>query len=465
MLIEESNTIKKLLISVSNQTILNACSSDEYFYKTIQPYIYYNVIEPLIRRGNTVHNLDQSQMAGIDIVANVTDMGNISDETYDIVLFFNGLEHIAKPKRAIKEIFRVLKKCGVLLASCPAEYVYHPDPIDTMLRLKTSEDWQKLLKPWFNISYFSKVEGGEYGYPTIVVCERQNESTLDKTDRTIDVFRYTLTDKDLSRATTGISRIYDFNLFYKTLSYSTHSVNRYFPNALIYLFVDDEKSLLAQLKRYDIKYDLVLEKSLYIKEFEERTTMPCFAFFEKWSPTKHDLDEGEVYLDYDIVFLKKPEELIEKAKNHSFVFAEAIQQDANDVIYERIRDEWGENRINVNAGFLFQARERSIECRLHALIKEYHDLYRTDKYAHIEQSILNVIANETYHSADAELISASLHPLTDEVEKRIEELEYIHLTGICRRYKRSVSFLKEIEKKKLVEKTSRFRRALNAKRL
>ena len=229
MLLGESILIKSLLSSVSNKKILNVCSSDEDYYRRIQSFIYYNIMEPLQKRGNTFHNLDQKPMIGVDIVADVTDMPTIPDNSYDIVLFFNGLEHISKPKRAIKEIFRILNNSGILLASCPAEYIFHPDPIDTMMRLKNTDDWNKILNPWFSIRYFSKTDACEHGYPSVVVCDKKDNVFTDKLYSPINIFRYSLSDKNLSQATTGISRIYDFKAFYKTLSYSTHSINKYFP--------------------------------------------------------------------------------------------------------------------------------------------------------------------------------------------------------------------------------------------
>ena len=178
-------------------------------------------------------------------------------------------------------------------------------------------------------------------------------------------------------------------------------------------------------------------------------------------PVKHDLSDGEVYLDYDIIFLKYPEELLYKANNYPYVFAEAIRRDARDIIYEYILKTWGDNSININAGFLFQARDHSIKNKLQTFIKIYAGHVNNDIYGRMEQSILNLIANELYNTSEAGILSASLHALTDEVNVRVEDLEYIHLTGICRNYKPSMSLLKFIENKRLVNRISRLNILLN----
>lgn len=181
MLEEESEIIKELLLDVEHRVVLNMCSSDENFYKKMQPHIWDNVILPLAERVNKVINLDMKEGDGVDVVNDCRDMKDVSDQSIDIVLFFSGVEHILEPKRAINEIYRVLKPDGLLAASAPGVYPKHDDPIDTMLRLPRLDDWQELLGPRWKIMEFSKTtpcpakafyKFNELVFATIVIAQK-----------------------------------------------------------------------------------------------------------------------------------------------------------------------------------------------------------------------------------------------------------------------------------------------------
>jgi len=158
MLYEESEIIFNFLIGVEGKKILNVCSSDEVFYKETQPYIWKNILCPLIQNGNQVCDLDIKGGNGVDIVCDCTDMKNVQSDTYDIVLFCSGVEHIIEVEKALSEIKRVMRKDGFMICSAPGVYPRHEDPIDTMLRLPTKESWEKLLGTNWNIGAFKKTK-------------------------------------------------------------------------------------------------------------------------------------------------------------------------------------------------------------------------------------------------------------------------------------------------------------------
>lgn len=58
---------------------------------------------------------------GKQIIADVTDMHIVGDETYDFVLSSNNLEHIANPLKAIYEMTRILKRDGLFLLLVPCK--------------------------------------------------------------------------------------------------------------------------------------------------------------------------------------------------------------------------------------------------------------------------------------------------------------------------------------------------------
>ncbi len=156
MLLKESVLIKKYLEKIRNNLVLNICSSDEEFYKVKQPYIWKNIHKPLINNNNKIINLDIKNALGVDIINNCKNMVDVRTNSIDVVLFFSGIEHVFNPKMVIKEIYRVLKGNGVLIASAPAVYPYHEDPIDNNLRFLTKDDWLNILGHNWALNDFEK---------------------------------------------------------------------------------------------------------------------------------------------------------------------------------------------------------------------------------------------------------------------------------------------------------------------
>lgn len=139
----------------NNLNILNVCSSDEIFYRTIQPFIYNNLLKPL-KENNNLLNLDIKPAKGVDLVCDCCNMSIIEDKSYDAALFCSGIEHIKYPKKAISEIKRVLKKNGILIISAPGVYPKHDDPIDTLLRFPNKNSWLYFLDPRLKIIDYKK---------------------------------------------------------------------------------------------------------------------------------------------------------------------------------------------------------------------------------------------------------------------------------------------------------------------
>lgn len=154
---EEARIIREMCKSASNKKILNTCSSGEKFYKVNQPYVWQDLLEPLITT-NTIINLDIELSPGVDLVADVCDMHMIEDEAFDIVLFNSGIEHISEPEKACNEIRRVLKRKGIAIFSGPGVYPRHEYPIDNMLRFPTRDSWTAVLKDAWEIVEFRTTE-------------------------------------------------------------------------------------------------------------------------------------------------------------------------------------------------------------------------------------------------------------------------------------------------------------------
>jgi SAM-dependent methyltransferase len=80
-------------------------------------------------RGYIVQTLDTDRKNGADFEGMVEQTG-LPNESFDLVLCTQVLEHCLNPWRGIKEIQRILKPAGNLIASVPHVWFYHPHPAD-----------------------------------------------------------------------------------------------------------------------------------------------------------------------------------------------------------------------------------------------------------------------------------------------------------------------------------------------
>lgn len=92
----------------------------------------------------------------LDIKGEVTYREDITKETgiasskYDVVLCMEVLEHTIAPFQAVKEIRRILKPGGILLASAPWNFRIH-GPQPDLWRFNQNT-WRLLLKDWDDLT-------------------------------------------------------------------------------------------------------------------------------------------------------------------------------------------------------------------------------------------------------------------------------------------------------------------------
>lgn len=94
---------------------------------------------------------------GVTIVGDIQDCPQIPDNTYDVIVCTQVLEHIPNPFLAAAELYRILKPGGRLLLTVPAAYQYHAVPRDywrftrDSLDLLFGERLQEMqIEPWGN---------------------------------------------------------------------------------------------------------------------------------------------------------------------------------------------------------------------------------------------------------------------------------------------------------------------------
>jgi SAM-dependent methyltransferase len=118
--------------------VLDIGSSSLHFRTQVQPHIDRNVFAPLRERGLRVIHVDARQEPGVDIIADVTTLDGVND-TYDLVLCTNLLEHVVDREQTVRHVKRVVRPGGTLVLTVPRRYPIHADPIDTGYRPDTAE--------------------------------------------------------------------------------------------------------------------------------------------------------------------------------------------------------------------------------------------------------------------------------------------------------------------------------------
>ncbi len=78
----------------------------------------------------TTLDIDSSIQRDNHIHADICNCPEIQDQSYDLVICNNVLEHVYEPWNAVSELVRITKKNGVLAMMAPFAFRYHPFPVD-----------------------------------------------------------------------------------------------------------------------------------------------------------------------------------------------------------------------------------------------------------------------------------------------------------------------------------------------
>lgn len=74
----------------------------------------------------TVKTLDINPKSGADYIADITNYNkSLQNEMFDIIVCTEVIEHTLNPFKAVDEIYRLLKKNGILLLSVPFNFRIH----------------------------------------------------------------------------------------------------------------------------------------------------------------------------------------------------------------------------------------------------------------------------------------------------------------------------------------------------
>lgn len=77
----------------------------------------------------------------------LTDLHDIEDSSFDLIVSFETIEHIEKPEIFLKELKRLINKNGTIILTCPNDYFYYKNDESNIFhkRKYTFEDFKKML--------------------------------------------------------------------------------------------------------------------------------------------------------------------------------------------------------------------------------------------------------------------------------------------------------------------------------
>lgn len=117
--------------------MLNIGSHTEEFRKREQPWIDRHVFAPARTRNLKVVHLDIREAPGVDLVGDLTNpefLRTVSAMRFRSAFCSNLLEHVPNREEIGRAAVEAVQPGGYLIVSCPNNFPYHPDPIDTMYR-------------------------------------------------------------------------------------------------------------------------------------------------------------------------------------------------------------------------------------------------------------------------------------------------------------------------------------------
>lgn len=142
---------------------LNVGSSTKEFREKDQPHITDRFIRPLEQDGIRFVHCDMKPDEGVDEIGDVFDpefRERLKRYQADLLICSNLFEHLTEPKSFAQACGELIKSGGFGLFTIPFSYPYHPDPIDTMLRLAPDE--LAAMMPGWTVLKSEQVVAGNY---------------------------------------------------------------------------------------------------------------------------------------------------------------------------------------------------------------------------------------------------------------------------------------------------------------
>ena len=131
------NNILKKIKDIKNKIVFDFGSSTDNYRRTIQPYIEKYIFSYLKNQRTKIIHIDKKKEKDIfnwdlekpNIDGLIEKIGRA-----DVVLALNLLEHVKKRDLVLDYIRKCTKIGGIIIITVPYNYIFHPDPIDTLFR-------------------------------------------------------------------------------------------------------------------------------------------------------------------------------------------------------------------------------------------------------------------------------------------------------------------------------------------
>lgn len=133
----EAARLCEILIDRPVSPLLNLGSGTAEYREIRQPFIERDLFTPLRKAGVKVFHCDLKSAEGIDLAGNVLDpkvQQQLRAMDFKCVLVSNLLEHVTDRDEVMRACAAIVGRGGLILATVPSSYPYHPDPIDTLYR-------------------------------------------------------------------------------------------------------------------------------------------------------------------------------------------------------------------------------------------------------------------------------------------------------------------------------------------
>lgn len=163
---EEADTLTRWVreLSLKPGTVcLNIGSSTKEFREHLQPHITERFIRPLESDGIRFVHCDMKHADGVDEVGDILDpdfRSRLRRHEAALIVCSNLLEHLTEPEAFARACADLVKEGGHALFSVPLSYPFHPDPIDTMLRLTPAQ--LAAMMPDWTVVRSGEIEAGNY---------------------------------------------------------------------------------------------------------------------------------------------------------------------------------------------------------------------------------------------------------------------------------------------------------------
>jgi hypothetical protein len=145
MLPEEARWLGQALAAFHGSALspmLNVGSNTLTFRTQHQPWIDREVFARARAKRCDVRHLDIQPDAGVDLVGDLNDpkfRDTLAGLRFRSVFCSNLLEHVTNREEIAATLVEIVPPGACLFVSCPFQFPYHPDPIDTLFRPNPEE--------------------------------------------------------------------------------------------------------------------------------------------------------------------------------------------------------------------------------------------------------------------------------------------------------------------------------------